>query len=52
MTVRRRVPPTLAPVPWEALRTELGVVEAFPPEALAEATAAARAPRLPELDRT
>jgi exoribonuclease R len=52
VTVRRRVPPTLAPVPWEALRTELGVVEAFPPEALADATAAARAPRLPELDRT
>jgi len=39
-------------VPWQALREELGVVEEFPPEALAEAEEAARSPRLPDLDRT
>ncbi len=36
----------------DALRAELEVPGEFPPEALAEAEAAARAPRLPELDRT
>ena len=37
---------------WEELRSELDVPDAFPPEALAEAEAAARGPRLPELDCT
>ncbi len=37
---------------WQELRDELGVVEAFPAEALAEAEAAAKVPRLPDLDRT
>jgi exoribonuclease R len=36
----------------DALRTELEVPGEFPPEVLAEADAAAAAPRLPELDRT
>jgi exoribonuclease R len=40
-----------API-WEELRRELGVPEAFPPEAQAEAEASAAAPRLPDLDRT
>jgi exoribonuclease R len=35
-----------------AIRTELGVPDAFTPEVLAEAEAAARAPRLPDLDLT
>ncbi|GGX66938.1 RNB domain-containing ribonuclease [Streptomyces fructofermentans] len=35
-----------------ALRTELGAPEAFPPEVLAEAERAARAPRLPAYDAT
>lgn len=37
---------------FEALRRELGVVEDFPPAALAEADEAVRAPRLPQLDLT
>jgi exoribonuclease R len=37
---------------WAGLREELGVVEPFPPDALAEAEAAAAAPTLPDLDRT
>lgn len=37
---------------WQGLREELEVRDRFPPEALAEAEAAARAPRLPDLDRT
>jgi VacB/RNase II family 3'-5' exoribonuclease len=37
---------------WQELRDELGVVDLFPAEVLAEAEAAARAPRLPDLDRT
>lgn len=37
---------------WADLRAELEVVEAFPAAALAEAEQAARAPRLPDLDRT
>ncbi|HTJ73858.1 MAG TPA: RNB domain-containing ribonuclease [Acidimicrobiales bacterium] len=40
-----------APV-WEDLRRELGVPDAFTPEAQAEAAASAAAPRLPDLDRT
>ena len=35
-----------------ALRTELGVPEAFPPEVLAEAERAAREPTLPAYDAT
>ncbi|MFF4252301.1 RNB domain-containing ribonuclease [Streptomyces sp. NPDC001663] len=35
-----------------ALRTELGVSESFPPEVLAEAERAAKAPALPPLDAT
>jgi exoribonuclease R len=37
---------------WQGLRDELGVPPAFPPDVLAEADAAARAPRIPDLDRT
>jgi exoribonuclease R len=37
---------------WQALRDELGVPDAFPPDVLAEAAAAARAPTMPALDRT
>ena len=37
---------------WSAIRSELGIVDAFPPEALAEAAAAASASVLPDLDRT
>ena len=37
---------------WQGLREELGVPDAFPAEALAEAEAAARSPRTPDLDRT
>lgn len=37
---------------WADLRAELEVVEGFPAEALVEAEQAARAPRLPALDRT
>jgi exoribonuclease R len=37
---------------WQGLRDELGLDGDFPPEALAEADAAARAPALPALDRT
>jgi VacB/RNase II family 3'-5' exoribonuclease len=37
---------------WQQLRDELGVPRAFPPGALAEAEASAKAPRLPDLDRT
>ena len=39
-------------ISWDELRTELHVPSAFPPEVLAEAAAAAAAPRLPELDLT
>ena len=37
---------------WQGLREELGLAGDFPPEALAEAEAAARAPAMPDLDRT
>lgn len=37
---------------WEGLRLELGVPDAFPPEVLHEADAAAADPRLPDFDRT
>ena len=37
---------------WQGLREELGLGGGFPPEVLAEAEAAARAPRMPDLDRT
>ena len=37
---------------WQGLREELEVSDAFPSAALAEAEAAARGPRRPELDRT
>lgn len=53
--VRVTLPPAVvagvAPT-WQGLRDELGVAGGFPPEVVAEAEAAARAPRLPELDRT
>ena len=52
---RVRLPATVvagvAPT-WEELRQELGVPAAFPPEVLADAEAAARGPRMPDLDRT
>lgn len=37
---------------WQGLREELGLAGDFPPAVLAEADAAARAPRMPDLDRT
>jgi exoribonuclease R len=37
---------------WQGLREELGIGGDFPPEVLAEAEAAARAPAMPDLDRT
>lgn len=37
---------------WQQLREELGVLDTFPPDVLAEAEAAARAPAMPALDRT
>ena len=37
---------------WQQLRDELEVRDAFPPEVLTEAEAAAMSPRLPDLDRT
>ena len=37
---------------WQELREELGAARSFPPEVLAEADAAARRPRMPDLDRT
>ncbi len=37
---------------WQGLREELGVPGDFPPGVLAEAEAAARAPAMPDLDRT
>jgi exoribonuclease R len=46
---RVHLPPDVAPS-WADLRLELGIDEAFPPAALAEARAAAPAP--PALDRT
>ena len=45
-----RVPAEAAPR-WSALRAELGIVEPFPPEVLAEADDAAASVRLPDLDR-
>lgn len=48
---RVHLPPARVPS-WADLRRELEVVEDVTPEALAEAEQAARAPRLPELDRT
>jgi VacB/RNase II family 3'-5' exoribonuclease len=47
--VRLHVPLTLH-ASWDELRADLGVTEVFPPEVLAEAEAASRAPRLPEAD--
>jgi hypothetical protein len=41
----------VAPI-WDDLRRELGVPDAFPPEVLAVAAAAAASPRPPDLDRT
>lgn len=54
-SVRVSLPPAVVAgvVPtWQDLRDELGAPTGFPAEALAEAEAAARAPRLPALDRT
>ena len=39
-------------IAWDDLRAELHVPAAFPPQVLAEADAAAKAPRLPDLDLT
>jgi VacB/RNase II family 3'-5' exoribonuclease len=39
-------------ISWDELRTELKVPQEFPAEVLAEADAAAKAPRLPQLDLT
>ncbi|MGI8809645.1 MAG: RNB domain-containing ribonuclease [Acidimicrobiales bacterium] len=54
-SARVTLPPTVvadvAPT-WQQLRDELGVADAFPADVLAEAEAAARAPALPDLDRT
>jgi len=52
-SARVTLPRAVAAAPtWQGLRDELGVADAFPPDVLAEAEAAARAPRLPDLDRT
>ncbi len=37
---------------WQELRDELGIVDAFPADVMAEAEAAARSPSRPDLDRT
>lgn len=57
MAVRLVLPPLVlgrepAAPAFEALRRELGVVEEFPPDALAEAQAAVDGPRLPTEDLT
>jgi len=51
VTLTGSVAAEVAPT-WQDLRAELGVVDEFPPDAMAEAEAAAAAPRLPDLDRT
>ena len=51
VTLPEAVVADVAPT-WQGLREELAVPDSFPPAALAEAQAAARAPRMPELDRT
>src|SRR3954451_16433594 len=48
---RVRLPSTAVPS-WSDLRRELGIVEAFPADVLAEAERAATSPAMPELDRT
>lgn len=50
-SLRVHLPPGTS-LDLDGLRAELEVPEEFSPAALAEAEAAARAPRLPELDRT
>ena len=50
-SLRVHLPPGTS-LDLDGLRTELEVPEEFSPAALAEAEAAARTPRLPELDRT
>ncbi len=54
-SVRITLPPAVVAgvVPsWQDLRDELGAPTGFPDEVLAEAQAAARAPGMPDLDRT
>ena len=51
VTLPQAVVADVAPT-WQGLRDELGVPDAFPPDVLAEAEAAARSPRMPDLDRT
>lgn len=51
VSLRRAEPPALA-AGLQRLRAELDVPSAFPEPVLAEAEAAARAPRLPSVDRT
>jgi exoribonuclease R len=53
--VRVSLPPAVVAglVPtWQDVRNELGAPTGFPDDVLAEAEAAARAPRMPDLDRT
>ena len=50
-SMRVHLPPYAA-VDWDRLRADLAVPGAFPPEVLAEAEAAARDVRLPDLDLT
>jgi len=51
VTLPEAVVADVAPT-WQELRNELGAPGDFSPEVLAEADAAAQAPRMPELDRT
>jgi VacB/RNase II family 3'-5' exoribonuclease len=51
VTLPEAVVADVAPT-WQELRDELGLPDAFPPDVLTEAEAAAKAPRMPDLDRT
>ncbi|NUP53931.1 MAG: RNB domain-containing ribonuclease [Catenulispora sp.] len=52
LTVEAAVPAADLVAGFDAVRTELGLPGAYPPEALAEAQAAVKAPRLPAADAT
>ncbi|GAA2050727.1 RNB domain-containing ribonuclease [Catenulispora yoronensis] len=52
LTVGSAVPASDLAAGFDAVRVELQLPGAYPPEALAEAEAAAKAPRLPETDAT
>ena len=52
LTVEAAVPASDLVAGFDAIRTELQLPGAYPPEALAEAQAAVKAPRMPEADAT